>query len=256
LCAAVVLLATAAEAQNLSPSPYPPDSAIVEIPAPTLEQEAQLTAWLTEIKKWQQYDEKWRNRPVHNGWAQIVDRKPSPAAPEWLTAHCDLIRAARLGGVDERTDVGCRVLDDPRASFAAVPVPLGVPADAEKTPHTSFLTRLHFDGMWSTTSTHGRIYGLVGTHMSLVDIGRVQVWGPPGVMLLTVPDGYGGRRATLGYTWGLSVRLTDMRMGAPTKNVTLFLNVSKVFIGMPENSTTTSRGFDIVGFSIAPRKKR
>ena len=253
----VVLLAVApVGAQNLPPSEVPAGSSSFDIPAPTPEQEAQLTAWLAEVKKWQQYDEKWRNRPVRNGWAQIVDRKPAPPAPEWLTAQCDLMHAARLSGYDERLDIGCRVLDDPRASFAAVPVPLGVSPDAEKSPHSSFFTRLHFDGMWSTTSTHGRIYGLVGTHMSLVDIGRLQVFGPPGVMLLTVPDGYGGRRVTLGYTWGLSVRLADVRVGAPTKNVTLFLNISKVFLGSAENETSSSRGFDIVGFSIAPRKKR
>jgi hypothetical protein len=253
----VVLLAVApADAQTLSRSATSAESAVFDVPAPTPEQEAQLTAWLAEVKKWQQYDVKWRNRPVHNGWAQIVDRKPAPPAPEWLAAHCDLLQAARLSGFDERLDVGCRVLDDPRASFAAVPVPLGVAPGAEQSPHTSFFTRLHFDGMWSTTSTHGRIYGLVGTHISLVDIGRVQLFGPPGVMLLTVPDGYGGRRATLGYTWGLSVRLADLRMGAPTRNVTLFLNVSKVFLSSAENGTDSSRGFDIVGFSIAPRKKR
>ena len=257
LCSALLLSCTTVAAQTSASSSSPAEPATFEIPAPTPQQEAQLTAWLSEIKKWQQYDEKWRNRPVHNGWAQIVDRKPAPAAPEWLEPQCDLLRAARLSGFDERLDVGCRVLDDPRASFAAVPVPLGVSLDAEKTPHTSFFTRLHFDGMWSTTSTHGRIYGLVGTHLSLVDIGRVQLFGPPGVMLLTVPDGYGGRRVTLGYTWGLSVRLGDMRMGASTKNVTLFLNVSKVFMsGSAETQANGSRGIDIVGFSIAPRKKR
>jgi hypothetical protein len=89
-----------------------------------------------------------------------------------------------------------------------------------------------------------------------VDIGRIQVFGPPGVMLLTVPDGHGGRQVTFGYTWGLSVRLADLRVAAPTKNVTLFLNVSKVFLGSVESGASSSRGFDIVGFSIAPRKKR
>ena len=48
-----------------------------------------------------------------------------------------------------------------------------------------------------------------------------------------------------------------MRMGAPTKNMTLFLNVSKVFMsGSAETQADGSRGIDIVGFSIAPRKKR
>jgi hypothetical protein len=72
-------------------------------------------------------------------------------------------------------------------------------------------------------------------------------------MLLTLPDENGGRRVTLGYTWGISVRLADVRIGAPTKNLTLFLNVTKVFLATGGNN---SRGFDIAGFSLAPRKKR
>jgi hypothetical protein len=110
--------------------------------------------------------------------------------------------------------------------------------------------------MWSTTSSNGRLYGIVGSHLSLVDIGRIQLFGPPGVMLLTVPDGSGGRQMALGYTWGLSIRLGDVRIGAPTKNMTVFLNVTKVFLGPTEGPAASSRGYDIVGFSIAPRKGR
>jgi len=33
--------------------------------------------------------------------------------------------------------------------------------------------------MWITTSTNGRLYAIVGTYLSLVDIGRIQVFGPP-----------------------------------------------------------------------------
>ena len=84
----------------------------------------------------------------------------------------------------------------------------------------------------------------------------MQVFGPPGLMLLTVPDGYGGRQIALGYTWGLSFRLGDVRMGAPTKNMTVFLNVSKVCLGSTDTAAGSSRGYDIVGFSIAPRKKK
>jgi Ca2+/Na+ antiporter len=45
-------------------------------------------------------------------------------------------------------------------------------------------------------------------------------------------------------------------MGAPTKNMTVFLNISKVFLGSTDTAAGNSRGTDIVGFSIAPRKKR
>ena len=47
-----------------------------------------------------------------------------------------------------------------------------------------------------------------------------------------------------------------MRIGAPTKNMTVFLNLSKVFLGSSDTAAGSSRGYDIVGFSIAQRKKR
>jgi hypothetical protein len=255
LCAALLGLASIAAAQNVS-SNEPPPNAPVEAAALTPQQDAQLTTWLSALKKWQQYDEKWRNRPVHNGWGGIAERRPTPDAPEWLAGYCASVAAAGLSGFEERTEVACRVLDDPRSSFETVPPPLSAPPDQETSRHSSFLSRLHFDGMWSTTSTNGRLYGIVGSHMSLVDIGRIQLFGPPGVMLLTIPDGSGGRQMALGYTWGLSIRLGDVRMGAPTKNMTVFLNVSKVFLGPTEGTTASSRSYDIVGLSIAPRKRR
>ena len=59
----------------------------------------------------------------------------------------------------------------------------------------------------------------------------------------------------IGYTWGLSIRLGDVRMGAPTKNMTVFLTISKVFLGSTEDCRREFARHDIVGFSIAPRKK-
>ena len=255
-CAALLSVARIATAQDVS-SNAPPASPPSEIVALTPQQEDQLAIWLTALKNWQEYDKKWRNRPVRNGWGGIAERRPIPAAPEWLAGYCASVAAAGLSGFEQRTEVACRVLDDPRSSFEAVPPPLNVAPDQEKPRHTSFLSRLHFDGMWSTTSTNGRLYGIVGSHLSLVDIGRIQLFGPPGVMLLTVPDGAGGRQMALGYTWGLSIRLGDVRIGAPTKNMTVFLNITKVFLGPTEGELAgSSRGYDIVGFSIAPRKKR
>ena len=254
-CSALLGLPPAAAARQLPDAQAA--SHTFEIAPLTPDQEAELTTWLTAVKKWQEYDEKWRNRPARDGWGRIAERRPSPAAPDWLGPYCALVAAAGLRGFEERTEIACRVVADPRASYAAVPPAVSARLSAEKPPpHSSFFTRLHLDGMWSTTSTNGRLYGIVGTHMSLVDIGRIQVFGPPGLMLLTVPDGYGGRRVAIGYTWGLSIRLGDVRMGAPTKNMTVFLNISKVFLGSTETAAGSSRGYDIVGFSIAPRKKR
>ena len=256
-CSALLGFATAAGARQLPGPDTPAASSTFEIVPLTPDQEAGLSTWLTALKKWQEYDQKWRNRPARDGWGRIAERRSSPTPPDWLEPYCTSVAEAGLTGFEERTEIACRVLADPRASFAAVPPPVNAKLSAEKPPpHSSFFTRLHLDGMWSTTSTNGRLYGIVGTHMSLVDIGRIQVFGPPGLMLMTVPDGYGGRQVELGYTWGLSIRLGDVRISAPTKNMTVFLNISKVFLGSMETAAGESRGYDIVGFSIAPRKKR
>lgn len=50
----------------------------------------------------------------------------------------------------------------------------------------------------------------------------------------------GGR--VIRYTWGLSLRLGDVRMGAPTMNMTVFLTISKVFLGSTETAAGSSRG--------------
>lgn len=219
-------------------------------------QDRELEKWLSAMDKWQRYDAKWYNRPVHDGWGRPDARRQQPPDPPvWLEAYCTA--AAVVVEVDERTMKACRLLADPRAGNASLPTPgKASRTDAEKPPkHSSFWTRVHLDGLWTTSPTGGRFYGIIGSHVSLVDVGRLQVFGPPGVLLLSVPDGENSRRITLGYTWGVSLRLTDVRLFGPTKNMTLFLNVSKVWLDFGDERSKF-RGFDIAGFSLAPRRKR
>jgi hypothetical protein len=245
-------LSTNGAAQAVASSNIPTSPATSDIAPLSADQERELKKWLSAIEKWQQYDAKWRNRPVRNGWAHIVDRKEPPTAPVWLAGRCAMLADALAPDLEPRTATACRLLEDPRATSAAQ---VTRPAAETKPEHSSFLTRIHLDALATTSQTHGRMYGIIGSHISLVDVGRLQLFGPPGVLLVTVPDERGGRRVTFGYTWGLSVRLTDIRLNAPTKNMTLFLNVSKVWLGTGETAARNT-GYDIVGVSIAPRKKR
>jgi hypothetical protein len=216
------------------------------------DQDRELTRWLTAMEKWQRYDSKWENRPVHDGWAHIVERTPPPGAPDWLAGRCTSLKEAHVLDLDPRTASACRLLDDPRAPTVAQ---AAKPVIEKPPPHSSFATRIHLDVLATTSQMGARMYGIIGTHVSLVDVGRVQLFGPPGVLVVTVPDGTGGRRVTFGYTWGISVRLADIRLGGRTKNMTAFLNISKVWLGTGETGATNTRGYDIIGFSIAPRKK-
>jgi len=259
-CSLLLGIVTAAAGQtSAAQSPSQPSiEPVSEISIPSLSEDqiSELNAWVTAMEKWQRYQAKWNNRPARDGLGRIAPRRPVPDPPEWLPAHCDAAAAAHVG-LDAHETTACRLLADPHAPIKSVPSPVqSARLDAEKGPkHSSFLTRIHIDGLWTTASSNNRFYGLVGSHVSLVDVGRLQVFGPPGVLLLSVPDVNGDRRLTLGYTWGLSVRLADVALFGRQKDMTLFLNVSKVWTATGADSQGTGSGYDMMGFSIAPRKR-
>lgn len=245
LVSSILLLtaATAAAQHPSAPAPLPSADTVV-IEALTPEQERELASWLSDMHAWRDDEMKWKNRPRRDGWGRISARRPAPEAPPWLESYCARNAAAGVPALD-----ACRLLADPRAETGVIPARATVPDD-EKPKKSSFLRRVHLDGLWSTTSTQGRVYGLVGTHVSVVDVGRLQIFGPPGVLLVSVPSVAGTRRITIGYTWGVSLRLADTRLFG-TKDMTLFLNVSKVWVG-----GGGGQGLDIIGFSLAPRNKK
>ena len=251
-CLVLLEISAAATSQQLPDPPPPTDTSLVLLQ----EQNRELGVWLSAMEKWQRYDIKYSNRPAHDAMGSIARHRPPPDAPAWLGAYCTGATAAHVLELDPRTKVACLLLEDPRTPIAAVPTPAqAARLDAEKSKHSSFMTRVHLDGLWTSASSGTRLYGLVGSHISLVDVGRLQVFGPPGVLLVTVPNENGGRRVTLGYTWGLSVRLADARLFGPAKDVTVFLNVSKVWMANGGDARTPG-GYNMMGFSIASRKKR
>ena len=224
-----------------------------EVPPLSVDQDHELSQWLAAMDKWQQLDARWQNRPVYDGWGHIVERKVSPAAPTWLAARCAALSDAHLMDLENRTADACRLLDDPRRRRAGQ----AVIVSSETPPkHTAFLSRVHIDVLATQSNTGSRLYGVIGGHISLVDMGRVQVYGPPGVMMMMVPTENGGHRVTFGYSWGASVRLADLRLRSAMKNATLYLNVSKVWMGSSERLANDQRGYDMVGFSISPRKQQ
>ena len=109
-CSALLGFATAAGATQLPGPGTPVSSGAFEIVPLTPEQETELTTWLTALKKWQAYDEKWRNRPARDSWGRIAERRPSPTAPDWLDPYCASVAAAGLTAFEERTEQVLRLL--------------------------------------------------------------------------------------------------------------------------------------------------
>ena len=252
------LVGAAAAAQ--SPAPLP--STRILFPSPPVEltagQARELATWLSAMQKWQRFEKKWPNEPAYDPFGRIVGREPRPDAPRWLDAYCTVLGAGRIAELETDAGRACRIEAGLAADSQAEALRTSTDAaraDREAVVKNTFFSRIHLDGLWTTTSTDARFYGLVGSHISLVDVGRVQFFGPPGVIVLSIPDGHGSRQIRMGYTWGMSVRLVDVRLFAPTKNLTLFLSMTKVWTVGGTYDRLQAGGFDLAGFSLAPRKK-
>ena len=67
--------------------------------------------------------------------------------------QCQSIAAAEMTGFDARVDYACRLVDDVRArpDRSTISAPPDVPR------HSSFLTRIHIDSLWTTTQDGSRL---------------------------------------------------------------------------------------------------
>lgn len=254
LCSAASVRAQDASAPLTARSVGVPAAVLMDF---SREQEVELRRWLDAMEKWRRRYDGSENHVAHGISGNIVPRHLPPPAPDWLSASCKpfgdhpVVLTGEFGA-------GCQLLAVLTADVTAEALQRSTQAartSQEKTDRSSFFSRLHLDGLWVNPSTDGRAYGLLGSHISLVDVGRVQMFGPPGVLLLRVPTGSGSYETRVGYTWGISVRLTDVRLFAPSRNLTLFVSLTKCWIAGGATSALTSPTLDLVGFSLAPRKQ-
>jgi hypothetical protein len=115
---------------------------------------------------------------------------------------------------------------------------------------TKFWERIHLDGLWAVTQTGSRIYGVIGMHVTPVSVGRLQFFGPPGIMLLSMPTEE-GRVTRIAYTWGVSVELFDFRIPGTDRRAKAHINVTKAWtLGGDTNLLAARSGLDVAGLSV------
>jgi len=173
-------------------------------------------------------------------FAQAVEAPPPPQQrPPTITEICALLPDDEAESREDcRADAKRREEEQRRREQAA--------AEKERPRRSSFLRWMHLDGMWMPTSSSGSgTYGLVGAHVTVANLGRVNFFGPPGVMLLMWPGEHGDRRFQPALTWGFSIRLIDFRFPGATDNARLFANLAKCWTG-----TDSRLGLDMAGLSL------
>jgi hypothetical protein len=121
--------------------------------------------------------------------------------------------------------------------------------EKEKPTRTSFLRKLHLDGLWIPTSTGTGQYGLIGTHIDVASAGRLHFYGPPGMMLVLEKTD-GGWRVKPAMTWGVSVFIGEVRLPGQKENAQLFFNLTKSW-----SAGSFQAGRDMAGLSLTWKNK-
>jgi hypothetical protein len=123
------------------------------------------------------------------------------------------------------------------------------PQKIDSGKNSFFVKWLLVDALWIPTQTGDHTFGIIGAHLAVAHIGRVYIYGPPGIFLLRAktPDGWMLRP---GFTWGFSFHLAEFRMpGVGGRRALLFLNVTKYWT---EGDYRT--GSSMAGLSVAWKK--
>lgn len=121
-------------------------------------------------------------------------------------------------------------------------------AQSETSPRSLFRKWVHLDVMWIPPSNNFDAFGIVGTHLAIANIGRLYIYGPPGVMLLRQRHG-GDWMLRPAFTWGFSFYLTEFSIPGWEQEAQLFANVTKVWTEGDQRN-----GIDMVGLSLTFKK--
>lgn len=119
--------------------------------------------------------------------------------------------------------------------------------DRERGNKTSFLRKFILDGMWVPMSGGGQ-YGLIGAHLDVASIGRIHLFGPPGVLMM-MDKSEGSSRLRPAWTWGVSIYLTEFEFPGSGRRTQLFFNLAKAW-----SAGDARTGRDLCGLSLAWKK--
>jgi len=220
--------------------------------APT--QERVLRAWLHDIRSYRDWYERYRNRIARNLNGGIAKtRRQEPASPAWLPGKCEVLAnfVPRPAGL---LADGCDWLAYSQSRFTVDPVQqqiLQAQLQNEQVPRSSFWKHVHLDAGWGSLDYRTHTYGLVGVHLTLPEIGkRVQIFLPPGVMLVSIPDGRGGHAFQPAATVGVSIKMFRFRFPHDRPG-TGYFNLAHAYVINGSTGISMQSTVDLLGLSFS-----
>jgi len=212
-----------------------------------------VTRWMEDVRDYASWYGRYRNRISRNIFGFISDRRPMPPVPTWLRVKCDALAEFVPPPAGLLADA-CDLLSVYRSNFSIEPAAqqaLLAQQQNEQEPHASFWKHVHLDAGWGSLDYRTQTYGLVGVHFTLPEIAkRVQIYLPPGFLLLSVPDGHGGRQFEPAATVGVSIKMFGFEF-PQNRFGTAYFNVAKAYVVNRASSMSTNAAVDLVGLSFA-----
>jgi hypothetical protein len=129
-------------------------------------------------------------------------------------------------------------------------------AEKEKPTKSSFWRRVHLD-LPAIRAESGNEYlccSVVGLHLTVAEIGRLNLYGPPGVLLVRQKVGSNEWQWRGAYSWGLGWFLDDVRFPLLDRPARLYFNLTKVWTtgGIPAETGMSDSDFGVsmAGLSV------
>jgi len=231
-------------ALQIAPTPPAPQAASM-----AADRKRELERWIRDYQKWQE----WRHQWIRKG-AISRDRKPRPQPPAWLPDECRDRTAASEAILVEACELLTDWNDDDDLT-ADLRYQIAVErAQKEKPTKTAWWEHVHFDGFWPVMNSESSVLGLVGAHVTVAIEGRFQIFVTPGVMLLSVPTGNGGRELKPATDWGFAYRLFDFHFPLTDRPASFHANFVRAWVMGNVGNLPIKSHVDLAGFSVTFKK--
>jgi hypothetical protein len=207
----------------------------------TEKQVSELKTWMSEDAKWEKWNKQWGNKVL----SHPVRHRPAP--PAWLAEEC-----SQLIGGEGLLVQACSHLKEisEDSNTAYIRKAMAAQRKQQESSKTRFIERVHFGAGWPLMQVGAFKYGgLFESHVSIAHLGRVG-FNLPGILILSMPDGNGGRLVKLGTDVTLSFRLGNFRVPGVRQAYVLHLNIANAWT----DASAAALGFEnrtsLVGLSV------
>jgi hypothetical protein len=193
-----------------------------------------------------------------NGPAIAPIGNPSEVAPAVTAQKVKVKTCSELSEEERRKTEQCKTEEERREDEEKKKAQ--EIAEKEKPTKTSFWRRVHLDlpGIRAESGQRYVCCSAVGIHLTIAEVKRLNIYGPPGVLLVRQKVDTDEWQWRAGYSWGLGYFLGTAKLPFLNRPARLYFNLTKVWTTRPATTAVgispDNSGVSMVGLSMVLAK--